>query len=300
MTMGAFTSPLAHELVDREPRPSRGRRIQPADPRRQSLERDPLGASTSHRGRSLLGEGRAATASIVTAMSAGSPDSAAQRNGPSRDRRAAGYRPGRSPGMRTRPRTPPPGPHLAGCCHNRKHTRPPDVLEHRLDVAAHARVRARDVPVRVGRTELGRLLDRQAGGDVAVERVVRGGLLGDQSRARAPRSRARGRRRPRCREARSDGRFPARRGVEPRERVVEIGGALLEVAVSSRFSMRAGSTSTGGAHARHRRRERLRAAHAAEAGGQYRAAARPGAPECLLAAAANVWYVPCRIPCVPM
>ena len=49
----------------------------------------------------------------------------------------------------------------------------------------------------------------------------------------------------------------------------------------------------------HRDRQRLGAAHAAEAGGQRR---RPGqaAAEVLAAASANVSYVPWRIPCVPM
>ena len=28
--------------------------------------------------------------------------------------------------------------------------------------------------------------------------------------------------------------------------------------------------------------------------------ASDGEPKCFCAAAANVWYVPCRIPCVPM
>ena len=49
----------------------------------------------------------------------------------------------------------------------------------------------------------------------------------------------------------------------------------------------------------HRHRERLRAAHAAApAGGGQRPASVP--PKRFAATAANVSYVPCTMPCVPM
>ncbi len=91
------------------------------------------------------------------------------------------------------------------------------------------------------------------------------------------------------------------RGPHPLERVVQRVRGLVEVARLEppldpvRIDLHAEDRGAG-----HRPGERLRAAHAAEPGREDRAAAQSGEPKCFSPAAANVWYVPWRIPCVPM
>ena len=113
----------ADELVDRQPRLGAGAVAEPADPRRQPLERDPLGRRASASAGARRRPGRAPAASrrwprCRPGRRTAQPSGTARRRG----RTAAGYRPGRSPGMRTRPRRRPLGPPLSGCCHNRKHS----------------------------------------------------------------------------------------------------------------------------------------------------------------------------------
>ena len=56
----------------------------------------------------------------------------------------------------------------------------PDELEHRLDVRDDRLARAPQVLVRIARAQRRRLLERQPGRDVARQRVVRRGLVGDE------------------------------------------------------------------------------------------------------------------------
>ena len=73
------------------------------------------------------------------------------------------------------------GPPLGGCCHNRKHS-----CRLGRTRAAPRRARAIDSPrpaqvlVRIGRAQRSRLLDVEPDRDVAVQRVVRRGLVGDE------------------------------------------------------------------------------------------------------------------------
>ena len=76
------TSPVRDQLVEAQPEPAALAVAQPADPRRQALEGDPLaGQVDPARQRRVLGNS-SSTARSVAAMSAGSPESATQRNGP--------------------------------------------------------------------------------------------------------------------------------------------------------------------------------------------------------------------------
>ena len=123
ITTGAFTAPAADELVDREPRLRAVAVAEPADPRGQALERDPLGrklepALEERVVREELAQDLRRSPRCRPGRRRARPTGTARCRG----RRAAGYRPGRSPGMRRRPLRPPLRPHLAGCCHNRKHS----------------------------------------------------------------------------------------------------------------------------------------------------------------------------------
>ena len=103
-----------------------------------------------------------------------------------------------------------------------------------------------------------------------VQRIVRRGLVGDDVDRHALGAAARADRRRRCRRSPTDSGLPLRRvAATRRDRVVEVVGDLVEVAVSTRRASRVGSTSMHQADAVvHRHGERLRAAHAAAAGGE--------------------------------
>ena len=123
------------------------------------------------------------------------------------------------------------------------------------------------VVVRIGLTQHVGLLDGEAGGDVAVQRVVGRGLVGDHvdidsaprqlgqdlggvageaDRQRAP---------------------LAAGGIEPLQGVIEIGGSLVEIAgLDPALDPRDVDLDAQRSAAEHRDRQRLRAAHAAEAG----------------------------------
>ncbi len=75
--------PGADELVDREARLGPVAVAEPADAGRQALERDPLRCELEPAlEERVVGEQLLQLASSIAAMSAGSPDSTAQRNGP--------------------------------------------------------------------------------------------------------------------------------------------------------------------------------------------------------------------------
>ena len=276
MTIGAFSSPLRDHLVEREAERVALAEAQPADARRQALERDALaapcrasGAGARRRGNSSL------TFASVRVMSSGSPDSATQRNGPlpsqNSGRMYAGTKPGKSnafvDALVLR--------HLAdvvAVVERRdalawKPSIALDVHRHRLRRAAVATL-LRVVALRASR----HCSSVQPSGQVAVDGIVRGGLVGDERRRTRRRARftisgttsaalpsSADRDRLACAACRDAGRAP-RPGRSPARRGSACAGACRCALGSAldREHRRAG----------HRRGERLRAAHAAEAGGE--------------------------------
>ena len=83
MTIGAFTSPFATSSLRATPDLRALAVAEPADARRQPLELDALPRHASIQRRRCSSSGKSSsTSSSVRAMSAGSPESATQRNGP--------------------------------------------------------------------------------------------------------------------------------------------------------------------------------------------------------------------------
>ena len=231
MTMGAFTLPVRDELVEREPRLSPGRRIRasrsaPAIPGTSPARE----RATIHARRSSSGTA-ARTASSVTAMSAGSPlerDPAKRPFAGAEERSNVRRNEAGDVERALAPRVGGAGANVVAVVEHLR-SRAPSSQSIGYDLFGHARFRALDVPIRVVRTKLGRLLERQAGGDVAVQRIVRGGLLGDQTGHDAP-PRELGEHVGRVgAKGDTDGLSQRACGVEPRKRGLEIGGALVDV-----------------------------------------------------------------------
>ena len=82
MTIGPLQLARGHHLVEAHAGLVALAVAQPADPRRQPLEVDPLGASPIQRAMCSWSPNRSRIARSVAWMSAGSPDSATHRNGP--------------------------------------------------------------------------------------------------------------------------------------------------------------------------------------------------------------------------
>ena len=148
----------------------------------------------------------------VTRMSSGSPESAAQRNGPLPSQNSGRMYSGTKPGMSNASVD-------AGL-----HRLRADVvavverdraallqLEHRRDVPAHRVDRAALVVGRIGGAQPRRVGERQAVGHVADERVVRRGLIGDHVGREAALRRAPAARRRRCPAAPIERATPSRR-----------------------------------------------------------------------------------------
>ena len=138
----------------------------------------------------------------------------------------------------------------------------------RVDVREHRLADARQVVVRVRGAQRVGLLEREAGGDVAVERVVRARLVGhdvdvDAARDELGQHLGRVAEQPdRERAALGAG------GVEPCQRVVERARALVEVALADApLDPLQVDLDAQRAALVHGHRERLGAAHAAEPGG---------------------------------
>ena len=204
-------------------------------------------------------------------MSAGSPDSATHRNGPGPRRTAAGCRRARSRGSRTRARSRRAAPRRAGCCRSRTPRRRASMKPTIAAQCAAADARARwmyssgSSPRRcVG------LVERQSGRDVALERVVGARLVGDDVGLEALAQqlgehlggvRAHGRR-----DSARRSRFAR---TAARDRVGEVVGLLVEVARLEPAPDPVAVDLDAQRHALvHRHRQRLRAAHPAEPGGE--------------------------------
>ncbi len=110
------------ELVDREPGARPVAETEPADAGREPLERDPFRCQLEPALEQLV-VGEELAQRLVDRSDVGRVARTARPSETARSpgRRAAGYRPGRSPGTRTHPSHLLRAPHLAGCCHSRKH-----------------------------------------------------------------------------------------------------------------------------------------------------------------------------------
>ena len=226
-------------------------------------------------------------------MSSGSPESAAQRNGPLPSQNSGRMYSGTKPGMSNASLTP-------ACSRLRADV--VAVVERRPRRGAcsasiartcvgHRRHRSRDVVLRIaiaqGRGGLG---ERQAVRHVAVQRVVRGGLVGqhvgrdaagDERRQHVggvAREADRARRRRRASSAVS----ASSASSSDCRRLVEIPGR------EPPRDARGSTSTTSAARAVHRGGQRLGAAHAAEAGGDDRAGRRSEPPKWRRASAASV------------
>ncbi len=148
--------------------------------------------------------------------------------------------------------------------------------EHRLDLDAHPLLGALDVRLRIARAELGRFGEREALRHVADERIVRSGLLGDEIGDDAA-AHELGVDVGRVRAHRDRDRLIARGALtHAGERSVEIVDALVDVlGREALLDARGIDLDAEAREARHRRGERLRAAHAAEARGEH---PLPGGP----------------------
>ena len=121
MTIGALSSPRAHHLVEAQPEPVALAVAEPADPRRQALERDPLaaparssGAAGRRRGTPRARRGR------WRRCRPGRPTARPSGTGPCPRRTAAARTRARSRGRRTRARSRRAAPPRAGCCRSRR------------------------------------------------------------------------------------------------------------------------------------------------------------------------------------
>ena len=171
---------------------------------------------------------------------------------------------------------------------------------HAAAVHRHRLARPADELLRIGAGHLGGRLGREVGRHVA-ERVVGAGLVGDDVGREVHREQLRHEHggvadqadrqrtlRVACLDAASDG-------------VLDRVGDLVEVAVldaplgTPGVDLDAQCDATG-----HRDGERLRPAHAAEAGGERDRAGERAAEAVLRPISAKHSYVPCRIPWVPM
>ena len=168
ITIGAGQLARCDQLVDREPGLRAVAVAEPADPRRQPLERDALrGQLEPALQERVVGEQLRRPRGRSPRCPPGRPRAPPSGTARCPRRRAAGCTPGRSPGMRTplvrraRLARPP----LAGCCHSRTRPRPRrSELDHRLDVRRPS-TRTRDAEVLVGiaRAQRRGFLERQPG-----------------------------------------------------------------------------------------------------------------------------------------
>ncbi len=136
-------------------------------------------------------------------------------------------------------------------------------LPDRADMGDGALADPREVLLRVRATQLLGLLDREAGRDVAVEGIVSRGLIGDDvdigvaaGQLREDLTRV---------AEQADGEGPPRLGgiPEPGEGVVEVGGALVEIAgVDPALDAAELDLDAERGAAAHRHRQRLGSAHA--------------------------------------
>ena len=268
------------ELVEAKPGLRAIAVAEPADARGEALDRRPSrrpGASSAG-GRRRPGRARPAPGRW-RAMSSGSPESAAPRNGPLPSQNSGRMKAGTKPGKSKAFSTPASFAHWRGCCCRSRRSRAPARLEgeHGAHVLGHGGLAAADVVLGIRCAERQRLGQRYAVRDVAVERVVGADVWSVTRSGCQPRRTSSGRTSAALPMSATDrpmrSRAPA---VDHGERLVERVGQLVDVARRRGGAGRAPRRPRRTRHGAlvHRDRERLRAAHAAEAGGE-RGAFRP-------------------------
>jgi hypothetical protein len=161
MTIGAFSSPSAHHLVEGEAGLGALAVAEPADARRQALEGDALARPCRASGAAARCRGTAPSRTRVGGVDVlGVAGERAQRNGPialaEQRPDVGGHEAGEVEGVRT-PASKPPG---GCCCRSRRPRRRPSLeAEHRLDVRGHRGARRGVVPAAGSRSRaLGGLL----------------------------------------------------------------------------------------------------------------------------------------------
>jgi hypothetical protein len=146
------------------------------------------------------------------------------------------------------------------------------------------RARTSHVLVRIGRAQCRRFVDREPLRDVPGQRIVRGGLVGDEIEVLAARRELRNEVRRVAEQPDRQRAAVACRAPDARQRVVERIGGLVEIPrLQTALDPLRVDLDAEDRRAGHRPRERLRAAHAAEAGGKDRPAAQVRRVEVLLA-----------------
>ena len=288
----------ANERVDRKARLGPIAVAEPADPRRKPLERDPLGRHLEPPLQELvvreelpqLAVDRRDVRRIAGERGpAEGPDPAAEERsdiGRDESRVCEGVTQARSIGLTSQ---------VVSIIENvAPH---PDELDHRTDVRHDRLRREPEVLLRVALPQRRRLLERHLGRHVAGEGVVGRGLVGDEIE-----------RTPRARRAladvggvraEADGERPAcrRGGTNPRECVVQRVRLLVEVPrlepAVDRALVDLDAEDRGPGH---RRGQRLRAAHATEAGCQHGPPGEVGRAEVRLARSAERLVRPLQDP----
>ncbi len=274
------------ELVDREARLGPVAVAEPADPRGQPLERDPLGCELEPALEQLV-PWKELSQRLVDRRDVGRV--ARERGPPERPDAAAEERPdiGRDEARVCE------GVRYAGlmCLPSQvvaiieNIAAGPDELEHRLRRARAIDARARRrYSSGSARAQRRGLLDREPGRHVAGQRIVRRRLVGDEVEVLAAPGELRNDLGGVAEQADRERSALGRGSAHTAERVVERVGRLVEVARlepaldPARVDLDAEDRRAG-----HRRRERLRAAHPAEPGGEDRPPGEVGRAEVLLA-----------------
>jgi hypothetical protein len=188
MTMGAVIAPRPYQLVEAEPERGAGAEAEPADPRRQPLERHALARQPDPAGERLvlrkhLEDGVIGRADVVGVTRQRGPAErplalAEERPDVRRHEARDVERVGHPAELRLGPDVVAVVEDDGAGAHERQHGR---------DVRRHRRHRACGVVGRVGGPQRGRLGERQAVRHVAVQRIVRRGLVGDDVGPDAPR-----------------------------------------------------------------------------------------------------------------
>ena len=164
ITIGAVTSPLATSSLNAQPACGALAVAEPADPRRQALERDAL---LGHRDPALqplvVGEQLERRRGRSPRCRPGRRRAPPSGTAPCPRRTAAGRTPARSPGSRTRGRSRPSRPARGGCCRSRTTTAPASLeREHRLARGRPSTRATALVVLRVALARAPRLLERRA------------------------------------------------------------------------------------------------------------------------------------------
>jgi len=203
---------------------------------------------------------------------------------------------GTNPGYANDPARRPPGRRRASCCRNRRRGCPGVAVEHRLHVAGHAGEAPLLVSPPESRAATRRRLDREAGGDVSIQRIVRRGLVRDQIRFHSPAHELREdfRRIPHHPMERPSRAPPhaAPRAAPPRATARACPDILLHAPPRARRV----DFDADEHRSAHRRRERLRPAHAAEPGADHQPPGKVVRPEVLASRRRERLVGACRIP----